>query len=132
MVWLEITIFAFFASFFIELRQVSVLCIISYFIKIIIAGVYLYMAVVPVLYLTMRSKSFLLPLTTTIIMCLLNVVFSGAPFADIYPWTAMYFALDGRLDGEKSTQTIGIWLLLLIAAGSYCASMRRFQKEDFL
>ncbi len=131
-VWLEITILAIICSFFVELRQISILCIIPNFIKLMIAAVYLYMAVMPILYLTIRTKSFLMPLITAIIMCLLNVVLSGAPFADIYPWTATYFALDGLINGEKSTRTIGIWLLFLIAAGSYCASMWRFQKEDIL
>ncbi len=130
--WLNILILAVICNLFFSVMQITITSAVYFLIKMLFGGILLYMTLTPVIYLSIRTKSFITPLIAVIAVCLLNVILSGSPVAGFFPWTATYLLATGRNNNSGCPPLVSFLIIILICVVSIAASRRRFLQEDIM
>ncbi len=86
----------------------------------------------PFVYLALCTKGALIPFIAIAAISLFNVVLSGSPIAGVYPWTASYLLLTGRLAQAGAGGLEGMAVILFLCVSGIGANFIRFQKEDIV
>ena len=128
--WVDILAISIICSLFLNVLQINVMSAVYILAQMIKGGILLFATLTPFIYLALRAKGTLMPFIVIAVVSLLNVVLSGSQAAGIYPWTAAYLLLTGRLAQDKGHVLPGALIILFVAMFGICASIVRFQKED--
>lgn len=128
--WLEILILALLCNCFIPVTELTVPSFLFFFIKMLLGGMLLCVTQTPFIYLTIRAKGLVSPLTAIAAISLINVVLSNSPIAGFYPWTASYLLVTGRLSGLGFSKEISSLIILITGLLGIAASLYRFKKEE--
>ena len=88
------------------------------------------MTQMPFLYLTIRTKGFIVPMIAVSAVSLVNVVLSGSPLAGFYPWSAAYFLAIGRSRELGCPVGVSVGILFLVFLFGIVASLIRFNREE--
>ena len=127
--WLEILVLALLCSCFIPVTELTISCMLFFLVKMLLGGILLCATQTPLIYLTIRTKGFLVPLIAIAAISLINVVLSSSPIAGFYPWSASYYLVTGRLSGQNCPKEISIAIILIMCLMGIAASSIRFKKE---
>lgn len=130
--WLDIIVISLVCSLFFEVSRITALSAIYFFLQMMKGGLLLFATLTPFVYLTLRTKGSLAPFIVIAAVCLLNVVLSGSPIAEFYPWTAAYLLLSGRLAQAGCPVPLAISIILSVCLLGIGSSIWRFQKEDIV
>lgn len=128
--WLEILGLAFLCSIFIPVTELTVLSALFFFIRMFFGGLLLCTTQLPFVYLTIRTRGFVIPLIVIAAVSLVNVVLSNSPIAGFYPWSASYLLASGRISGQSCPKGVSIAMILLMCLLGIAASLLRFRKEE--
>ena len=128
--WLEILALALLCDFFIPVTQLTVPSFLFFFIKMLLGGIFLCATQTPFIYLTIRTKGFVVPLISIVAIVLINVVLSNSGIAGFYPWSASYFLVIGRLSGHGCPKEVSLFIILIMSLLGITASLLRFKKEE--
>lgn len=130
--WLNIFILAAICNLFWNITQITFVSAVFFLIKMLSAGILLYMTIAPVIYLSIRNKGYILPFAAAAAVCLLNVILSSSSIAGLFPPTAAYLLVSGRNSSQGCPPSISYILIVLLFIVSVIASTKRFLKEDIL
>lgn len=130
--WLDIVVLSVICNLFLDVAQITLLSAVSILIQMIKGGILLFATLTPFVYLALRTKGAFISFIAISAVSLLNVVLSGSQIAGIYPWTASYLLLTGRLAQSGGSDLQGICIILFVCVTGICASILRFQKEDIV
>ncbi len=86
-----------------------------FLIKMLWGGLLLGATQTPLLYLTIRTKGFALPLIAIAAVILLNVILSSSGMAGFYPWSACYFLVMGRSSTLGCPKEMSLFLIRQVA-----------------
>ncbi|MBD5549580.1 MAG: ABC transporter permease subunit [Lachnospiraceae bacterium] len=128
--WLEILVSAFLCSFFIPVTGLTILSCLFFLIKMLFGGILLCTTETPFIYLTIRTKGFVAPLTAVAVVSLVNVVLSNSGVAGFFPWSGSYLLVSRRLSGTGCPKEISISIILLMCLSGIVASLVRFKREE--
>ena len=128
--WAEIMVLALLCNLFLPVAELTVPTLLFFLLKTLLGGIFLCATQTPFLYLTIRTKGFVAPLTAVSGICLINVVLSNSKVAGFYPWSASYLLLWGRLNGSDCPKEISLAIILLLGLGGIGASLIRFHREE--
>lgn len=128
--WLDIVAVSLICNLFLDVAQINVLSAVYILVQMVKGGILLFATVTPFVYLAMRTRGMLVPFIAISAISLLNVVLSGSQIAGIYPWTASYLLLTGRLAQSGSPAWAGIFAILFLCVFGIGGSILRFRKED--
>lgn len=132
--WLDILVLAAFCSFFVPVGLAASLqaavFLARILLKMLYSGAYVYMTITPVVYLSIRSRGFLVPFITVSAVCLLNVLLSGSPIAGFFPWTAAFLLVQGHGGAQGGASLLSFVIIAAVCALSVTASMVRFAGEE--
>lgn len=103
---------------------------IFFFLKMLFGGILLCATQTPFIYLTIRTKGFVMPLIAIAVISLINVVLSNSGVAGFYPWSATYLLVIGRSSGQNCPKEISIGIILIMCLLAIIASIYRFKKEE--
>lgn len=128
--WGSVLVLAAFGSLFFEIGEFDFQTILYWLFQIVSGGVLLYATLTPFVYLAIWTKGFLVPTIVSAAVVLVNVVFSGSSAAALFPWTATYLFLRGRLADSRYPVWVSFAMIGLVCIVGIGASIIRFQKED--
>lgn len=127
--WLEILAAAVIAGFFVKV-EIQIMTAVTYFFLMLKGGVLLYMITLPIVYLAMRTRGFIVPFCVMAVICMMNVVLSASPIAGIYPWTAAYLLVRGRMEGTAFSEGMAYGVIAVIGGVAGSIGMMRVRYED--
>ena len=130
--WLDIIVISIICTLFLEVAQINPLSAVFILVQMLKGGILLFATLTPFVYLALRTKGSLVPFIAIAAISLFNVVLSGSPIAGVYPWTASYLLLTGRLAQAGSGGLEGMSVILFVCVSGIGASFIRFQKEDIV
>lgn len=130
--WLEILVLALLCSCFIPAIELTLSSALFFLMKMLFGGILLCATQTPLIYLTIRTRGFVVPLVSIAVISLINVVLSSSPIAGFYPWSASYYLVVGRLSEQNCPKEISILIILMMCFLGITASFIRFQKEDVI
>lgn len=128
--WLEILALAWVCSWFLPVAELTVPSALFFLMRMALGGGLLCMTQMPFLYLTIRTKGFIVPMIAVSAVSLVNVVLSGSPLAGFYPWSAAYFLAMGRSRELGCPVGVSVGILLLVFLFGVVASLIRFKREE--
>lgn len=128
--WLEIWVSAFLCNCFISITELTIPCLLFFLYKMFLAGILLFAEQTPFIYLAIRTKGFAAPMTAIAAISLLNVVLSNSSIAGVYPWTASYLLVTGRLSERNSSKEIALSIIWGMCLWGIAISLLRFKKEE--
>lgn len=127
--WLEILVLALLCSCILPVTELTISSVLFFLMRMLYGGILLYAVQTPFLYLTVRTKGFMVPLIAAAVVILINVVLSNSPIAGFYPWSAVYFLVCGHTAGLSCPKEISLFIILAIGLLGSVASLAGFQGE---
>lgn len=128
--WAEILALALLCNCFIPVTELTIPSFLFFLIKMLYAGVFLWAAQIPFVYLTIRSKGFVTPLIAVAVIIFINVVLSNSGIAGYYPWAASYLLVSGHMSGLNCPKEISIGIIIIMCLSGMAACIFRFKKEE--
>lgn len=128
--WAEILALALLCNCFIPVTELTIPSFLFFLIKMLYAGVFLWAAQIPFIYLTIRSKGFVTPLIAVAVIIFINVVLSNSGIAGYYPWSASYLLVSGHMSGLNCPKEISIGIIIIMCLSGMAACIFRFKKEE--
>lgn len=125
--WLEILLLALLCGLFLPVSELSLPCALLFLMRMLLGGALLWATQTPLIYLAIRSRGFVAPITAITAVSLVNVVLSGSALAGFYPWAAAYLLTLGRMPWQGCPASVSLSViagvcLLGIGASLACCS----------
>lgn len=98
--------------------------------KLLFGGTLLFLTISPFAFMAEKTKGLFVPMIAAAVIVMLNAALSNQELGALYPWTATYLLVEGRLATTGYPIWLSISLIALVSIMGLVATFRYFQKED--
>ena len=98
--------------------------------KMIIGGVRMFLTTSPIVFLSLWSKSLVLPVISAAAIAMGNVMLSNEDLGALYPWTSSYFLISDKIESTGYPYSIVIGLIAVVSIAGFIVSGYYFKNED--
>lgn len=98
--------------------------------KFLIGGVMMFLTISPYAYLAEKTKGLVTPMIASAVMVMGSAALSNQKFGALYPWTATYFLISGKIETSGYPAFLSIIIIAFVSIGGFIATFVYFNKED--
>jgi len=102
----------------------------QWLLKLLLGGVLMFLTISPYAFLAERSKGLVVPMITSAVMVMGSAALCNQDFGALYPWTATYFLVKGRMESTGYPISLAIAIIILVSVMGFYATFHYFKKED--
>lgn len=128
--WLGILLFSRLYDIIFGLDGYSLLVASEWLIKFLFGGILMFLTVSPFIFIAQQTKGFVAPVIASAVIVMGSVALSNNDLGALYPWTAGFFLIGGRIPSTVYPIAASVSIILLVSAVGFFISFRSFKKED--
>lgn len=102
----------------------------KWLIKFLFGSILMFLTVSPFAYIAQKTKGFVAPVIAASVIVMGSVAVSNQDLGAIYPWTAAFFLVQGKIESTGYPVLLSVAIIILLSAIGFVMSFRHFNKED--
>lgn len=99
-------------------------------VKMLFGGILMFLTISPFAFLAEKTKGLVVPMIAASVIVMGSAALSNQDIGALYPWTATFFMVKGRLAGTGYPIWLAISSIALTSILGFAATFIYFQKED--
>jgi len=128
--WFGTLIFAALYGAIFRLGEFSIAVAIEYLGKMLIGGALMFLTISPFAFLATWTKGVVVPIIAAATIAMVNVALTNEALGALFPWTATFLFVDGRMAQTGYPYPLSIGLIALVSILGFLASVVYFKRED--
>ncbi|GAA0125241.1 MULTISPECIES: ABC transporter permease [Clostridium] len=108
----------------------NLLISIEWLFKYLVASILMYLTISPFAYIALKTKGFVAPVIASAVIVMGSAALSNQDFGALYPWTATFFLIKGKLQSTGYSITLGITIIAFVSIVGFLLTFNYFKKED--
>lgn len=108
----------------------SLLVAIGWLPKFLIGGVLMFLTASPFAFIALKTKGFVAPMIGSAVIVMGSATLSNQTWGALYPWTATYFLVQGKVPSTGYPLLLSVVIILLVSAIGFFMTFHHFKKED--
>lgn len=113
-----------------ELDHFSLIIALQWLWKMIFGGLLMFLTISPFAYGAEKTKGLVVPMITMAVIVMASAALTNQEIGALYPWTATYFLIIGRLKETGYPIWLSLAIILLESVIGFLLTYIYFQKED--
>lgn len=113
-----------------KLQGYSMLVAINWLPKFFMSNILMFLTISPFAFIAQKTKGFVAPMITSAVMVMGSAALSNHEWGALYPWTATYFLVEGRIPNTGNSIAVSVVIILLVASIGFFMTFYYFKKED--
>lgn len=93
-------------------------------------GILMFLTVSPFVFVAMKTKGFVAPMIGSAVIVMGSAALSNQEWGALYPWTATYFLVQGKLQSTGYPTLLSVSIIILVSAVGFLMTFHHFKKED--
>lgn len=90
----------------------------------------MFLTVSPFVFVAMKTKGFVAPMIGSAVIVMGSAALSNQEWGALYPWTATYFLVQGKLQSTGYPTLLSVSIIILVSAVGFLMTFHHFKKED--
>ena len=82
------------------------------------------------MFFAMKTKGFVAPMIGSAVIVMGSAALSNQEWGALYPWTATYFLVQGKLQSTGYPTLLSVSIIILVSAVGFLMTFHHFKKED--
>ncbi|WP_410506422.1 ABC transporter permease [Haloimpatiens sp. FM7315] len=103
---------------------------IKWLFKFILGSILMFLTVSPFAYIAQKTKGFVAPVIASAVIVMGSAALCNQDFGALYPWTATFFLIKGRMQGAGYPVPLAIGVIAIVSAVGFLMTFNYFKKED--
>lgn len=99
-------------------------------LKFLLGNILMFFTLSPFAFIAQKTKGLVVPMIASAVVVMSSAALSNQDMGALFPWTATYFLMDGRLESTGYPIPLSIAIIFAISAGGLLATFRYFKGED--
>ncbi|MHC1770352.1 MAG: ABC transporter permease [Flexilinea sp.] len=128
--WAGILTLSGFYHALIGMEGFSLVVAIQWLLKFLLGNLLVYLTISPFAFVAEKTKGFVAPVIASAVIVMGSAALCNQDFGAIYPWTATFFLIKGKLASTGYPSLLAISIIVLISVIGFFATFCHFQKED--
>lgn len=112
------------------LEEYSLLVAIVWLRKFLLGGILMFLTISPFVFVAEKTKGFVAPVIGSAVIVMGSAAISNREWGALYPWTATFFLVQGKIENTGYLTAISVATILLLSAVGFFMTFHYFQKED--
>ena len=108
----------------------SLLVAIDWLPKFFLSNILMFLTVSPFAFIAQKTKGFVAPMIASAVIVMGSAALSNHKWGALYPWTATFFLLEGRIPDRGYRIPLVIAIVLLVSIAGFLLTFNHFKKED--
>lgn len=98
--------------------------------KFLLMNVLMFLTITPFAFAAQLTKGFVAPTIASAVMVLGSAALCNQKWGALYPWTATFFLMEGRVEKTGYPVALSVAIVFLVSAAGLILSFYYFNKED--
>lgn len=107
-----------------------ILVALQWLYKLLLSGVLMFITISPYAFLAERTKGLVTPMIASAVMVMGGAALCNQDFGALYPWTATYFLISGKIETTGYPVLLSIVSITILSISGFVATFYYFYKED--
>jgi bacitracin transport system permease protein len=103
---------------------------IEWLFKYVAGNILLFFTISPFAYIAEKSKGLVVPMIVSAILVMGSAALSNQELGALYPWTATYFFMQGRIQSTGYPISLSVGIIVFVSGIGFLATIQYFKKED--
>ena len=103
---------------------------IEWLLKFLFGNLLVYLTISPFAFIAEKTKGFVAPVIASAVIVMGSAALCNQDFGALYPWTATFFLIKGKLTCTGYPPLLAISIIILVSVIGFFATFHYFQKED--
>lgn len=99
-------------------------------LKFLLGNILMFFTLSPFAFIAQKTSNLVLPMIASAVVVMSNAALSNQDMGALFPWTATYFLLDGRLESTGYPIPLSIAIIFAVSVVGLLATFRYFKEED--
>ena len=99
-------------------------------LKFLLGNILMFFTLSPFAFIAQKTKGLVVPMIASAVVVMSSAALSNQDMGALFPWTATYFLMDGRLESTGYPIPLSIAIIFAISVGGLLATFRYFKGED--
>lgn len=108
----------------------TILVAIVWLPKFLFGSILMFLTVSPFVFVAMKTKGFVAPMIGSAVIVMGSAALSNQEWGALYPWTATYFLVQGKLQSTGYPTLLSVSIIILVSAVGFLMTFHHFKKED--
>ncbi|HBL35583.1 MAG TPA: bacitracin ABC transporter permease [Firmicutes bacterium] len=101
-----------------------------WFLKFLLGNILMFFTLSPFAFIAQKTKGLMVPMIASAVVVMSGAALSNQDMGALFPWTATYFLMDGRLKSTGYPISLSIAIILAVTVVGLLATFGYFKKED--
>lgn len=102
----------------------------EWLLKFLLGSILMFLTVSPFAYIAQKTKGVVAPVIASAVIVMGSAALSNQEFGALYPWTATFFLINGKMQSTGYPTSLGIAIIALVSATGFFMTFNQFKKED--
>lgn len=102
----------------------------EWLLKFLLGSILMFLTVSPFAYIAQKTKGVVAPVIASAVIVMGSAALSNQEFGVLYPWTATFFLINGKMQSTGYPTSLGIAIIALVSATGFFMTFNQFKKED--
>lgn len=102
----------------------------EWLLKFLLGSILMFLTVSPFAYIAQKTKGVVAPVIASAVIVMGSAALSNQEFGALYPWTATFFLINGKMQSTGYPTSLGIAIIALVSATGFFITFNQFKKED--
>ena len=102
----------------------------EWLIKYVAGNTLLFCTISPFAFIAEKSKGLVVPMIVSAIVVMGSAALSNQELGALYPWTATYFFMQGRIQSTGYPMLLSVCIIVFVSVIGFLATIQYFKKED--
>lgn len=113
-----------------EMEGYNLLVAINWIPKFFLSNILMFLTVSPFAFISQKTKGVVAPMIASAVIVMGSAALSNHEWGSLYPWTATFFLLEGRISSTGYPIAVPLAIILLVSAVGFFMTFHHFKKED--
>lgn len=113
-----------------RLEGYNLLVAIKWLPNYVLGSMLMFLTVSPFAYVAQRTKGFVAPVIASAVIVMGSVALTNQDVGALYPWTATYFLVQGKIHSTGYSVLLSVTIILLVSAVGFFLTIQYFKGED--
>ncbi len=102
----------------------------EWLLKFLLGSILMFLTVSPFAYIAQKTKGVVAPVIASAVIVMGSAALSNQDFGALYPWTATFFLINGKMQSTGYPTSLGIVIIAIVSATGFFMTFNQFKKED--
>lgn len=108
----------------------SLLVAINWLPKYFFSNMLMFLTVSPFAFIAQKTKGFVASMIASAVIVMGSAALSNHEWGALYPWTATFFLIEGRIESTGYPMVLSVAIILLVSVIGFYMTFHYFKKED--